>query len=1299
MTVLHRGLIETELQNLMEAGRFQGFMLTFLPLYDPKYIGIHRHGGTPYDKPRMGVPDLIKDFPNGDQIFCECSTDKNYWDQSGDSSNWKPIQDGIKCFERSNKLIEVILATNQPVPVNSQNAKSIIKDLLKPKAPGNCEINIFSSEEITIFIANNLTNAKFETLLEEFFPHVFKEIKSQQEKEILRKAMQFADAYNLKSGEVLNILNSLGFNCIDSAEEMIITKLYGDESRFARILNIEFQGVPRYNIHDEILKAPFGKVIQLIGGPKVGKTTLGEELVISNKLNYSWFDVPVEDNLLDQCVEVIQIKLLSFFWSKADVVKCVRDGRINSLSTKEVNLKEEKICLVIDNAGRFKIDHLKRIDNTLSLLKSKGFLENISVMFISNTDLNNTMQLVINTVAIQHWSKSEIELLIAQQNILITDPESNAYLELLQLKSKGHPLLALVLVKKYPTIERLFNAPPIEDADLIKEIKSILYRDILANNPDKENFVQRLSLLDSKHDIDVLESLREVEPTISKSISNLCDEIGFSVLEGAIETGVMVSPIFAEVAKNKISEPEKIKTYRSVAKVLLKPNGEVFDAEKILSGILYLIKGKAIGRAVWWAVFLLTKLYSDKISDEARKYILNRLISLLVIMLPTGEIDYYVVCMFRFLLASHYLKMREYEVAIELLEQIDLGALEEFEKEKADMVPNMKMFRAGIIGFQSTLLKYARNPAQIINNYIDFFQEQPTYYDYKFDADALLEMLIFVPKEKYAKLDFIIISNYSYETALPKLMKLATHVGLESRDDYEYLKNLKSVESGAKIFQAIALSSAIWNADTTKNVEAMALIEDIEPLLVGFKENQLGPFYYQHKGDLLYSLGRFKEAADAYQVSCSLEKENNVVLGWNHYKMGLALCDQPIAEEHFLQAKDYFLKVNEYRTASCAIGALAAFYIKRGKYDKAFDLAMLIADWFYDEQRAEVGTALRLLLAQIKRTMAEIEKQPIPAHLQALEVNPRLYNFNDNIKLKEVGGMVSYFVISDLAKIVKDQNKEIYALKKAIFAKISDNNFNLISVIWHKYFSMVDIKDIDEAEIYSLLSNIIPYQPKPGDKREQFFLYYLFRPFEERTFSSSGSWASIFLKMAESVEILTDKIDAELSKRWQPYIYFAKGYALFYMQEYFRAYTLLKEAATIAMKDGNWLIGEFALRIINFNLIRSSKSMHERAKLQYDYLLCLKNQDHTSEKIQKLGEDLLKFWSGVSWQALNDLDIRVDLYLLKSAYFLKEKGFTPKEAAPIMLKLLLEVFHDKDQAFLPVMIKEMPQEFSWLFKM
>ena len=77
----------------LEQGMFQELCLSFLPLYNQKYQGLRRHGGTADGKTRKGTPDLIKTNSDSTQIAVQCSVDKDYWKKTGNLADTKPCKD------------------------------------------------------------------------------------------------------------------------------------------------------------------------------------------------------------------------------------------------------------------------------------------------------------------------------------------------------------------------------------------------------------------------------------------------------------------------------------------------------------------------------------------------------------------------------------------------------------------------------------------------------------------------------------------------------------------------------------------------------------------------------------------------------------------------------------------------------------------------------------------------------------------------------------------------------------------------------------------------------------------------------------------------------------------------------------------------------------------------------------------------------------------------------------------------------------------------------------------------------
>jgi hypothetical protein len=155
----------------LEQGAFQEFCLIFLPIYDKKFKGLERHGGTAGGKTRKGTPDLIKTTVQGKQIAVQCSTEEDYWVAPSDpekTENWKPIKDISRCLEDLKHLKEIVLCSNQEIPTSFANVKSEIRRWAKVKT--NVKITIFSISNFEIEILKN--RIKYSSLIEQHLPEL-----------------------------------------------------------------------------------------------------------------------------------------------------------------------------------------------------------------------------------------------------------------------------------------------------------------------------------------------------------------------------------------------------------------------------------------------------------------------------------------------------------------------------------------------------------------------------------------------------------------------------------------------------------------------------------------------------------------------------------------------------------------------------------------------------------------------------------------------------------------------------------------------------------------------------------------------------------------------------------------------------------------------------------------------------------------------------------------------------------------------------------------------------------------------
>jgi hypothetical protein len=149
----------------MEEGRFQDFVLEFLPLYDARSHGLSRVGHIAAGKTRAGTPDLLKTDEYG-QIAVQCGTDEDYWPPEDSIEGSKPYEDGLKCIEKLEHLSEITLVTNRETPARSANVKSRIIDALRVRMSAN--ISLLGAEDLSQFLVTRVDRPAVRRVIAKF---------------------------------------------------------------------------------------------------------------------------------------------------------------------------------------------------------------------------------------------------------------------------------------------------------------------------------------------------------------------------------------------------------------------------------------------------------------------------------------------------------------------------------------------------------------------------------------------------------------------------------------------------------------------------------------------------------------------------------------------------------------------------------------------------------------------------------------------------------------------------------------------------------------------------------------------------------------------------------------------------------------------------------------------------------------------------------------------------------------------------------------------------------------------------
>tara|TARA_B110001454_G_scaffold28073_1_gene27447 strand:+ start:39741 stop:43679 length:3939 start_codon:yes stop_codon:yes gene_type:complete len=1302
MTSFQRGVIELKIEG-MEGGRFQEFVLRFLPLYSPSYDGIVRNGHTELGKTKAGVPDLLKTLDNGDQIGAECGTGEDYWKPPEDVKKypeWKPIEDAEKSIQKMARPVEIILASSRPIPANYPNVKTAIIDYFASKT--NARIILLTCTDLASWIERNLKRADIFELSKEFFPEVVENQTLIDERDALASVIDYGDKFGFPTKDILQILKASGITDPVLLEQQIATEIFGDDTRFSLEHPASFNGIPRCSKHLPLILNPFGKIVQLLGVPKIGKSNLCWEAITQAKYKYKWLSVPIDEQQHTDFVDALLILLYSQFISVSEAVK-----KVKALVSTNVRLQEKEISplyLVIDNAHFLNLNQLKRLDFALKELRSLSLLSKIAIVLMTNKNLSQAVSSLDTAAVAPAWTSEELKELITRKNLLVSDPKPDEYFELLQSQCNGHPLFAVALAGKYSDRTKLIlnkiESPKADDSELSNEIKSVLYQDILTT-PDQQNFVQRLSILTGKSSQSVLDALRkDVQPQIHTTVSNLSEQIGPAVLEGSIEGGLQVSPAFKEVANKKIGTTEKNETFIAAANTLLKFEGKTLYADHWIDGIFYLILADNIPKAAASALLLLNGISNNDENRELNlKYTLDRLFYFKFLKNKTLDgMDYLTLCSLRLMMGHHHASLNNLKESAEYLEEIDVEKIQSI-KVDFDGVEEMKRYLVmAVLSSRVLALGEMKDPVKTLVTYLDYLSKAPPDGP-KFEVYEILPGLITRLKiDQLRTFSFSVLAERLYPERLSDLVKVAISIGYAARNDDLLQKNIFSLRvdiPSSNLFLELARSSLLSNTD--KYPEALGLILKIEKSIAdrGKDPNKLGGTFYQHFADTVWGTKDHQGSIAYYKKSSELEpNESESFLAWNQYKIGFASTDENEIITNFTESIAKFISVENYDQGSRALGALAAFHISKKNYAEGIKTGFRLAEWFHKDKKSEAGPSLRLLLAQMLRSKHDITGESLSHPGMNFPLPERQFYLTIQSEVTpEAGGVITYQVISNFAKTVGENGLAIEALKSAIYSDVTvEMDRNTLIINWFDLFGLLSPEDFNEYEVSLFIKKLLQYQPIPAAKNEAAYMQGFFVPFENRAKKEPSVWSPILSKVVEITRNIVSDIDSTLADRWSARLDYYEGLSCLLSGASHRAYNLFRRACRDALSKEIWDIGESAAFSASFELWQQHPSLLDAGTASFDLLKVIEAQSPNADKIRVLGINLYKFWSVCSWGRLSTSDYQIKDRLFDGAKVLKSHSFTEEEASPVMVALLKKSFGDYDSTKPTISSKKIPDE-------
>jgi hypothetical protein len=990
-------LLTNELDR-MDQGAIQEFARDFLPCVGTKYKNLDIIGGTKKGRTRKGTPDLICTLNDGSQIAVQCSVKEKYWHVPESPTHyeaWKPCEDIDKCVDHLPKLSEVVLFSSQQLPSNAANAYSIIREYCKQKYENRFELTFFNGTVIVEKLAQLSLTTLAHSLLKTFFPDTSNIQESLVEG---TKAVLTIDIYKNKPNSSLKNIQEILESTIkhsglkpDSIKKETIANLDNIKPLYEK--SIPSLGLVKRKFPKEFnLDPPIGKIISILGLPKIGKTTLVGQLVQNWKnmgFQIKWFQCPCQSEFSDTFVISFLHNILSLFFPN-DVASDISYKRqpvsiIESLSINPSSL--DPTLFVVDNFELLSDLSLSSLFGVLSYLKSKNLLEMVGIIFISSNRRNLITSLQDKELYAPKWEANELIQFIGLYKPTAKGLSNPKYVEILCSLSGGHPHIALSLCLKYPdsASELLISgikAPTRMDEGFSREIKAFLYDNILKDT-DSRIFVSRLSNIFRAADEEMLIFLKRHSPEIITPLEFLLSQLKGVVLEGDNKFGFEVALIYKEITRNLLNVKDKMELYQALAKYFLRVEGRIIDFDKVEQGLYYAVSSNNFQKAFDWANILLMSLFNNsKLENKKKKIILDR-IKFLSFLPVTYDIE---------TLSLKYLMIAGISAFYEILDQfLDAEEAENLLVLPLDLDESNHSETIRKVCAMADISKVMRQFKKSPDSGLQQLCQVDVYSLMALQPDAFANLIELIGtsyilfksqkhlqeflKKMLANENMLNINHMKSLVSISQAISLLAHA---NKSEYIHLTGLDGNTPLVCILSAIARATYIFNdkkySEALQALSEARQISTMNSLLsTGVKIEIL-----QLEGDCHFAMQNYSEAISSFTKELDLiaPDENTYSYAWANYRIGLIHTDAVIAENYLQLASEAF-KANGYLLLHAkAEGELSVLYAIRHNYTQFLKIASYLVDVYFSESgNNSFGAACAIILSHIGRIQKSFDNK------------------------------------------------------------------------------------------------------------------------------------------------------------------------------------------------------------------------------------------------------------------------------------------------------------------------------------
>ena len=1257
-------VVKTIISNSLKAieqGALQDFCLSFLPIYDSRFNGLERHGGTATGKTRAGTPDLLKTNPDGSHICVQCSVEQDYWSRpKKNTDDWKPIKDINECLSKIKNIKEIVLCSSQEIPTNYPNAKADIISYVN---------NIDNKIVVTLFSVSNFEEElsiakKYSEIIKKYIPDLYEVISASAEKRELETVLLMYKKHpaSLSSIEaiVAGYFKDSSINPDLAKIEMEVTRV--SRSRFEHILPSETKQINRKSVADFYAKnATLGNLFTITGVPKIGKTNWTTQLCLEMKrkgLEIIWFDTPYESYeqkiLMEDFKRIVIGKAVGYEIANQYVDKKISKQELNTYLEQSISMTK---CLVVfDNAEHFAPEYLLEMKAIWAVMQRAPIKENFGIIYISRKKLKQIFGSASRDVVCPRWDESEIRQLLEFSKVDIVG-DITKYCGLLTSFSGGHPLLAISMAKRAKSIQELLvskltPASALQDEDLTEDFKQILFNDLLKDD-DHRDIVLRISLLTSRFKLNLMEFMSlEINPSLRTPAKLILENLEGNLIEGDESLGYQVAFIFKRIASNYIPEEQKRVIYDKISRYLMTPKNHVIDADEAADAVFYAMMAGKLRNAFMWTNMLLFHKGKKPYTQDQLKYLLTKLSVLEALNFPKEKeekLSYYMTLL---ALAVRYSEINEIDKANEIFRKLIDNPV------KQEDLPNgfhitAQFINAGTQNYYmiSLLLKKEYDAALFILNKCDIEPFLKINSEIKTDLSFLhvaIEngKLSSFPSDLIKKM--IISTSLDDELILGELAVCFCSMGLiaAKESNHELMRDtLSKMRSAAplwSLFEKIAVAEFALNSK--KASDCVKITDELIQLVasVGTHSDRLQARIYLTRGDAYYRMPNYDAAFDAYNRVSELlvNSAESFEFAWANYRMGLCANDDSRAIEYLNVSSRLFGNMGYDNLKGHSEAEKAALFYKLGRLEEAVKIVDELAEGYYVKKINKYAPVVTVGLAALTRLQYELRGEPCEAKLGYVlpKFERRMFSDISDQAKPEAGVCSAYFILGQVYKLLGA--KELY--EKALNNIIANepitteekgaraaSGLELLCVIAGK-----GAEDTIKEVIGKIFTEFIEIRLPSGKLVLQLMFEVLEASLKLGELSKDN-----YGKVLSILDHSVDTIRGIDPRWWRAEIYKRKAGIDGITADNDYDPALLVRAMVYALESDNYDVLRDVGHQLGFKHYHGATSIEHLARIHLAVLLGLTNDGGDITRLETLGTNIINLWSKIRYRSISEADL------------------------------------------------------------